>query len=69
MMDGAVMPFPSQFAGLDLTWFDKSSMLRLKLRLAHHLASNLFHRITHRVSPWPPQGTAIVIEGLTNADQ
>jgi hypothetical protein len=30
MMDGAVMPFPSQFAGLDLTWFDKSSMLRLK---------------------------------------
>ena len=68
-MDGAVMPFLRQFAGIDRSWFDDLSMPRLELRLANHPALSLFHRTTHNVSPWPLQGTAIVIEGLTNADR
>lgn len=55
-MDGAVMPFLRQFAGIDRSWFDDFSMPRLELRLANHPASSLFHRTTHNVSPLASAG-------------
>ncbi len=34
-----------------------------------HLASDRFARIMHKVSPWSPGGTAIVVDGLTHAER
>ena len=63
LTDAALMPFVRQFAQVDRRWFDALPLPRLQSWLADHFASDRFERIMHKVSPWSPDGTAIVVEG------
>lgn len=69
LTDAALMPFVRQFAQVDRGWFDALPLPRLRSWLAGHLASDRFERIMHKVSPWSPGGTVIVVDGLTHGDR
>jgi glutathione S-transferase len=54
MTDAAIMPFVRQFAAVDQKWFSDHPLPHLKVWLADHISSELFHWIMLRVAPWAP---------------
>ena len=63
MADAAIMPFVRQFAAVDPKWFSDQPLLRLKVWLADHIASELFNMIMLRVAPWSPGDRPVLLTG------
>lgn len=61
MADAAIMPFVRQFAAVDQNWFSDQPLPRLKVWLADHVASELFHMIMLRAAPWAPGDRSLLL--------
>ena len=60
LTDAAILPFVRQFAAVDPNWFAAQPLRHLKVWLASHLASELFHMAMIRHALWAPDDQPIL---------
>jgi glutathione S-transferase len=60
LADAAILPFVRQFASVDRDWFAEQPLPHLKVWLAGHLGSALFHTVMIRRAPWSPGDPPVI---------